>query len=214
MDWLNVILVSISMAVDCMTIGATNGIQEPNIKKWKIFFIAGVFGVFQALMPTIGYFIGYAFKDVLSKYIPWIAFALLTILGLKNIIEWFIDKFKEGKEEKNEKKEVKELTVLNILVQGVATSIDALSLGFVYLEYSIANALLVFLIIGLVTFTLSLLAIILGKKIGKWLINWAGLIAGVVFIIIGIKILLDGILPNGEEVSLLCKALNTIFINF
>lgn len=205
MDWLNIILVSVSMAVDCMTIGATDGIQEPNMKKRKIFFIAFIFGLFQGLMPVIGYFVGYYFKDKLEAYIPWIAFSLLTLLGLKNIFEWAKERIKAKKEKDNpetEKEETKkELSIPTILVQGIATSIDALSIGFVYLNYSVTNAMIVFSIIAVVTFSLSLLTIFLGKKIGGWLENWSGLIAGIVFIGIGLKILLESILsvpPTGN----------------
>lgn len=198
MDWINISLVSVTMAVDCMTIGATDGIQEPNMKKRKIFFIAFIFGLFQALMPTIGYFIGYYFKDKLEKYIPWIAFTLLVLLGIKNIYEWVKEqlenkkKKKESAETKDEPK--KELSIPGILVQGIATSIDALSIGFVYLNSTITEALIIFSVIGAVTFLLSLITTFLGKKVGKWLVKWAGLIAGLVFIAIGLKILLEGIL--------------------
>ena len=175
------------------------------MKKRKIFFIAFIFGLFQGLMPTIGYFVGYNFKEQLETYIPWIAFSLLTLLGLKNIIEWLKERIKAKKEkespeaDKEEKK--KELTIPNILVQGIATSIDALSIGFVYLDYTVTNAMFVFTIIGLVTFSLSLITIFLGKKIGGWLENWSGLIAGITFIGIGLKILLESILgvpPTGN----------------
>ena len=127
------------------------------MKKRKIFFIAFIFGLFQGLMPTIGYFVGYNFKEQLETYIPWIAFSLLTLLGLKNIFEWIKDRIKQKKEKEkpSEAKEKKKhiLTIPNILVQGVATSIDALALGFVYLSYTITNAMFVFTIIGLVTFS-------------------------------------------------------------
>ena len=207
MDWINTILVSVSMSVDCMTIGATDGIQEPHMKKRKIFFIALVFGLFQGIMPTIGYFIGYKFKGALEKYIPWIAFTLLALLGIKNIVEWIMErvklkKAKNNPEQENEgKEEHKPLTVWGILVQGVATSIDALSIGFVYLNSTIAEAMLVFSIIAIVTFVLSLITTFLGKKIGNWLEDWAGLIAGIVFIGIGLKILLESILSPGTAAS-------------
>lgn len=197
MDWINISLVSVSMAVDCMTVGATDGMQEPDMKKRKIFFIAFIFGLFQALMPTIGYFIGYYFKEALEKYIPWIAFTLLALLGIKNIFEWAkerIEAKKKKEDSSDEKEEKKKLSVPSILLQGIATSIDALSIGFVYLNSTISEAMIIFSVIGVVTFLLSFLTTFLGKKVGKWLENWAGLIAGIVFIGIGLKILLEGIL--------------------
>lgn len=213
-DWINTLSVSVSMAADCMTVGAVDGIEHPSLKKRKIFFTAFLFGLMQALMPVLGYFIGYRFKDALNAYIPWIAFALLSFLGLKNLIEWIRDR-KERKEirkkEEEVKKEEKDLKIPEIFVQSVATSIDALCIGFVYLNYGILEAMIVFGIIGGVTFVLSLFALFLGKKIGSFLVDWAGLIAAIVFFGIGLKILLEGILPSSDGVSSLFSVLSTAF---
>lgn len=191
-DWIDCILTSISMSVDAMTVNATNGLTEKNMSKLKMILISLSFGIFQFVMPTIGYFIGYSFKDELENLIPWIAFALLLLLGIKSFIDWF----KEFRARKKDEEEIKEkkISLLDIFVQSVATSIDALCIGFVYLSYSISNALIVFMIIGIVTFTLSFLCVFLAKQIAGPLEKWAGLIASVVFIVIGIKILLEGIL--------------------
>jgi len=194
MNFIDVALVSLSMSADSMTVGATDGICEPNMSKVKLFLIPTTFGFFQFAMPVIGYFIGYSWKNQLEAYIPWIAFALLTLFSLKSIIEWI----KERKETKNNPDGVgevcKRLTPLEILTQGIATSIDALCIGFVYLDQSIPDAMLIFGIIGISTFCLSLLTTFLGKKIGNKLIKWAGLVAGIVFFATGLKILLEGIL--------------------
>lgn len=206
-DWVNTIFVSISMSVDCMTVGATDGIKEPNMKKSKIFLLTFFFGLFQYLMPTIGYFIFYFVvnyglsENVTTKmqtYVPWIAFVLLSLLGIKNIFEWVKEKIEEKKQSEDEKGDDKEeqpksLNLPNMLIQGVATSIDALCIGFVYspLEFDILNSQLIFMTIGIVTFVLSSITTLTGKKVGKYLINWAGLIAGLVFIAIGLKILLE-----------------------
>lgn len=191
-DWIDCILTSISMSVDAMTVNATNGLTEKNMSKLKMILISLSFGIFQFVMPTIGYFIGYSFKDELENLIPWIAFALLLLLGIKSFIDWF----KEFRARKKDEEEIKEkkISLLDIFVQSVATSIDALCIGFVYLSYSISNALIVFMIIGIVTFTLSFLCVFLAKQIAGPLEKWAGLIASIVFIAIGIKILLEGIL--------------------
>lgn len=204
-DWVNTILVSISMSVDCMTVGATDGIKEPNMKKSKIFLLTFFFGLFQYLMPTIGYFIFYfvvnyglseTVTEKMTTYVPWIAFILLSLLGIKNIFEWVKEKVEEKKHKENQEdnnEQIKSLNLPNMLIQGVATSIDALCIGFVYspLEYDILNSQLIFLTIGVVTFVLSSITTLTGKKVGKYLINWAGLIAGIVFIAIGLKILLE-----------------------
>ena len=191
-DWINTMTVSVSMAVDCMTIGAADGVQHPEMKKRKIFFLSFIFGLFQGSMPIIGYFIGFSFRDALEKYIPWIAFGLLSLLGIKSIVSWIIDRVKKKKGEEEEEK--KELTIPTILLQGIATSIDALCIGFIYLSYPIPEAMLVFGIIGVVTFALSVLATFLGRLLGKFLENWAELISGICFILVGLKILLESIL--------------------
>lgn len=211
MDWLNIITVSFTMAIDCMTVGATDGMKEPKMKVWKILFISFIFGLFQGIMPLIGYFIGSTFKQYIEKAIPWIAFSLLLLLGIKNIVEWIKDRVKDKKKKEHEKEntneienikeeeeEHKTLKIKDILIQGIATSIDALSIGFVYLSLPINSALLVFLIIGVFSFVLPIITILLGKFIGKFLEKWSSLIAGIVFIAVGLKILLEGILTPSE----------------
>ena len=190
LDWFNIVLTSLSMSVDAMTVSAVDSIQEKNMKKTKSILIALVFGLFQFIMPIIGYFIGYSFKDILEAYIPWIAFSLLTLLSIKSLIDWIKDRKK-----KDEGKEVnKKTSILEILVQGISTSIDALCIGFVYLNLNIANAMIVFSIIGITTFLLSLLTSIFGNLLANKLEKWAGLIAAIVFLAVGLKILIEGLI--------------------
>ena len=189
MDIVNTLLVSISMSMDATCVGATDGMLEHNMKKKKMLLIAFSFGIFQAVMPLIGYLIGFSFRDILSKYIPWIAFAILCLLGLKSILDWVQElKKKEGE------CTLKTISFKDVIIQSLATSIDALCIGFIYIEYPFKEAILVFLIIGIVTFVFSFTAIILGKKIGDRIEKIAGLIAGIVFILVGLKILLENIL--------------------
>lgn len=192
-DWVNTLLTSVSMSIDAMTVNATNGLKEKGMPIWKMLLISLSYGIFQFLMPCIGYFVGFSFKDQLEKYIPWIAFALLGLLAIKSFIDWIKD-FKKGKEETEEKEETKKIGFVEVLIQDVATAIDALCIGFVYLELSIGNALIVFTIIGVVTFVLSFLSVLLAKQVAKYLEKWAGLIAAIVFLAVGLKILLEGIL--------------------
>lgn len=207
-DWLDASLVSVSMSVDCMTIGATDGIKYPGLKKRRLFLLTFFFGFFQWMMPTIGYFIFYlvvqfGFSEEITKkletFIPWIAFALLCFLGIKNIVEW-IKEYREEKKNKDEdtkdepeEKEDKGLTLPVILLQAIATSIDALCIGFVYspLKYSILQSQLIFIEIGIITMLASSITTMFGKQIGKYIIKWAGLIAGIVFIFTGTKILIE-----------------------
>lgn len=200
-NWLNTFLVSCSMAIDCMSVGAADAINEPAMKKRKAVLIAFFFGLFQFLMPLIGYLIFYIVihyglgedvTETLDRYIPWIAFALLSFLGIKSIVSWILER---RKEKTGEEVEAPVLSIGGIIFQAIATSIDALCIGFVYspLEYDFGPAILIFGIIGGVTFLLALLALLLGRKIGDKFERWAGLIAGVAFIAIGLKILLEGI---------------------
>ena len=205
MDWINVITTSISMSIDCMTVGATDGIREPKMRKLKALFISFIFGLFQAVMPMIGYFVGFGFKQLaensagsnerIIQYVTcWIAFAALSFLSIKSIIS-FVKEYKESKSHKGEE-DVEErtgkLNIKEILSQGVATSIDALCIGFVYLDYDIPTALFIFLIIGAVTFLLSFICIIFGKIVGGKLSKYGELIAGIAFLAIGLKILISG----------------------
>ena len=196
-DIVNVILTSLSMSVDAMTVGAIDGLEEKDMKMVKVILIALTFGIFQATMPIIGYFIGFSFKDVLETYIPYIAFTLLLILSIKSLID-IIKELKERKKQKeNNETEIvktKKIKVTTILFQGVATSIDALCIGFVFLDYDIPNAMLTFGIIGITTFILTLLTTTFGSKLASKLEKWASLIASIVFLAIGLKILIEGLI--------------------
>ena len=196
-DIVNVILTSLSMSVDAMTVGAIDGLEEKDMKMVKVILIALTFGIFQAIMPIIGYFIGFSFKDILETYIPYIAFTLLLILSIKSLID-FIKELKGRKKQKeNNETEIvktKKIKVTTILFQGVATSIDALCIGFVFLDYDIPNAMLTFGIIGITTFILTLLTTTFGSKLASKLEKWASLIASIVFLAIGLKILIEGLI--------------------
>ncbi len=191
MNALDIILVSLSMAADAMTVNATNGISEKNINIKKLLFAALVFGIMQFLMPVIGYFIGFNFRKQLELYIPWIAFSLLLLLGIKSIISFIRDLLKSKEEGV---KEIKKVTIPTILVEGIATSIDALCIGFVYLNLPLSQAMLTFGIIGITTFVLSFITGLTGKLIGDKLEKYASLISGIIFIAVGLKILLEGVL--------------------
>ena len=191
MNALDITLVSLSMAADAMTVNATNGISEKNINLKKLLFAALVFGIMQFLMPVIGYFIGFNFQKQLELYIPWIAFSLLLLLGIKSIISFIRDLLKSKEEGV---KEIKKVTIPTILVEGIATSIDALCIGFVYLNLPLSQAMLTFGIIGITTFVLSFITGLTGKLIGDKLEKYASLISGIIFISVGLKILLEGVL--------------------
>ena len=193
-DILTMILTSVSMSIDAMTVNATNGLEEKTIKQGKMVFLSFLFGLFQFGMPVLGYFVGQTFEQYVSAYIPWIGFGLLMLLGLKSLVDWIketVERKKSGSEEPREK----EISVGRMFVEAIATSIDALCIGFAYMWLPIGEAMLFFGVIGITTFILSYLSILLAKWLAKWLQNWAGLLAAAVFMGIAIKILLEGLLP-------------------
>ena len=193
-DILTMILTSVSMSIDAMTINATNGLEEKTINQGKMVFLSFLFGLFQFGMPVLGYFVGQTFEQYVSAYIPWIGFGLLMLLGIKSLVDWIketVERKKGGSEEPREK----EISVGRMFVEAIATSIDALCIGFAYMWLPIGEAMLFFGVIGITTFILSYLSILLAKWLAKWLQNWAGLLAAAVFMGIAIKILLEGLLP-------------------
>ncbi len=200
------LLLGVVDAVDTMCVGASDGILEPNMKKRKMLILALVFGGMQFLTPVIGYFVGYAFKDYIIKYIPFIAAGILGILGVKSIVEAILDAVKDKKEAKEREEKIakgeqveeivekhKVLSAGDIALQGIATSIDSLTLGFLYVDKEISIALTTFAIVGIVTFILSFICTILGKQVGKILNKYAPYIAGTVFVVMAIKFLIEGI---------------------
>ena len=193
-DILTMILTSVSMSIDAMTVNATNGLEEKTINQGKMVFLSFLFGLFQFGMPVLGYFVGQTFEQYVSAYIPWIGFGLLMLLGIKSLVDWIketVERKKGGSEEPREK----EISVGRMFVEAIATSIDALCIGFAYMWLPIGEAMLFFGVIGITTFILSYLSILLAKWLAKWLQNWAGLLAALVFMGIAVKILLEGILP-------------------
>ncbi len=153
-DWVNTVSISVSMSLDACSVNAANGIKEENIKPIKLVLISLCFGVAQFLMPLIGYLVGLSFKQYIESFIPWIAFGLLLLLSIKSLIDW-IKEIKQKNEE--EVKKEKRIKISEILIQTVATSIDALCIGFVYIDSPITEALIIFATIGLITWALSFL---------------------------------------------------------
>ncbi len=183
----NSILLGVGLAMDAFSVSMANGLNEPLMKKRKIFGIAGVFAIFQAVMPMIGWLLVHSLVSVFSvleKFIPWIALALLSFIGIKMIIDGARQK------ESDEKPRV---GFWGLMLQGVATSIDALSVGLTIAEYNWIMAIVCASIIMVMTFIICILGILLGKKFGTWLSNKATIIGGVILVIIGVEIVLSSI---------------------
>ena len=186
------ILLGIALAMDACAVSMANGLNEPKMKMKKIILVAFMFGFFQAMMPLIGYFIGHAFISYIEKFIPWIALILLGFLGGKAIIECIIE-IKKGDDDSNHEEKIKSLTFKMLIVQAIATSIDALSVGFTIADYTITNAFIAALIIAIVTFVISFVAVHIGKKFGDKLGNKAELLGGIILVAIGLEIFIKGI---------------------
>lgn len=188
MFFLESILLGVGLAMDAFSVSLANGLNEQDMKKRKMIGVAATFAVFQALMPLIGWICVHTVLQhfqAFEKYIPWIALVLLLFIGGKMLIDGIFHK-EEGGEHK--------VGLLALLVQGVATSIDALSVGFTIAEYGIIEALVAVLIIAFVTFAICLGGIIIGKMFGTKLSNKATIFGGIILIAIGIEIFLTGVL--------------------
>lgn len=182
------ILLGIGLAMDACAVSMANGLNEPKMKKQKHLLIAVMFGIFQGIMPLIGYFVGHAFIKYIEKFIPWIALILLGFIGGKAIYECLKNK------EEEETSSYKELTIKMLFLQAVATSIDALSVGLTISDYSIIRAITCSAIIMLITAIISFVAVIIGKKFGTKLGNKAELLGGIILIAIGLEIFISGII--------------------
>lgn len=184
--FLNSILLGVGLAMDAFSVSLANGLGEPAMKRKKMCGIAGVFSVFQFLMPMIGWIcvstIAQYFR-IFEKFIPWIALILLGYIGGKMLYEGIIHKGGED--------ETAAVSFKALLVQGVATSIDALSVGFTIAEYHYVEALLACLLIGAVTFLICYAGLTIGKKAGTKLAGRAGILGGTILIFIGLEIFIS-----------------------
>lgn len=184
----NSILLGVGLAMDAFSLSLANGLNEPKMKKNKMCLVAGVFAFFQALMPMIGWV---CIKTIVQyfglfeKLIPWIALVLLLFIGGKMLIE--------GIKNKNGEVEKPEVGLVALLVQGIATSMDALSVGFTISGYGLMMALICVLIIAAVTFIICMVGLFIGKKVGTGLAYRANILGGVILILIGIEIFVTGI---------------------
>ena len=187
----NNILIGIGLAMDAFSVSLANGLSEPCMSRRKMTAVAGTFAFFQGLMPFIGWVCVHTVASAFSafeKFIPWIALALLGFIGGKMLCEGIREYRCKNSGEREECPIVKKLGLTALLVQGVATSIDALSVGFTISDYEILEALGGVLIIALVTFVICTLGIYLGKKFGTVFAGKSEILGGVILIFIGIEI--------------------------
>ena len=187
--FLNSVLLGVGLAMDAFSVSLANGLNEPQMSKKRMCGIAGVFALFQWFMPMIGWICVHTivtYLKVFEKFIPWIALALLVYIGGKMLVE--------GIRNKEEESESGGVGFRELMVQGVATSIDALSVGFTIAEYGFLMALISTVIIGAVTFIICFAGLGLGKKFGTKLAGKASILGGIILIGIGIEIFVSGII--------------------
>ena len=187
---LNSILFGVGLAMDAFSVSMANGLREPDMKTGRMCIIAGTFAFFQILMPLLGWVCVHTIAEMFEGFqrlIPWIALLLLGYIGGKMLLEGL-----RG-EESEPGAEAAAVGWSGLMLQGIATSIDALSVGFTIAEYSWRAALTEALIIGVVTFLICLAGLRIGKFFGMRLAGKASILGGVILIAIGLEIFLTGV---------------------
>ncbi len=193
MDFLlifNSLLLGIGLAMDAFSVSLANGLSDPCMRRRKILLIAGTFALFQGFMPFVGWVFVHTLAEVFTvfqSFIPWIALGLLGFIGGKMLLDG-IDELKEKKESDDCVCSEKKLSIGALLIQGVATSIDALSVGFTIADYNVFEAFISALVIALVTFVICFAGVILGKKFGTALSGKSSIFGGIILIVIGLEI--------------------------
>lgn len=187
----------VGLAMDASAVSMANGLNDNKMRLKKIFLIAGMFGLFQGLMPLLGYILGhtlYEALDFIEKYhiIPIIALVILFIIGSHMIVEGINEIIERRKGEDTESTPTS-LTLKLLIIQAIATSIDALSVGIVISDYSVANAIMASIIIALVTFMICIPSVYIGKRVGLKLGPYAQILGGSILVIIGFIIFFTGI---------------------
>ena len=196
MEWnfvffFNSILLGVGLAMDAFSVSLANGLNETNMRKKKMLGVAGMFALFQGAMPMIGWVCVHTILEKMQafeKLIPWIALALLAFIGGKMLYEGIKNK------DEDEEDGVKAVGFAGLVVQSIATSIDAMSVGFTIAEYELVMALACAAIIAVVTFFICFAGIAIGKKFGTKLANKASVFGGLILIFIGLEIFITGIL--------------------
>ena len=185
----NSILLGVGLAMDAFSVSLANGLNEPCMKPRKMCGIALIFAIFQGMMPMIGWICVHTIVQYFRSFeilIPWIALFLLCFIGGKMLYE--------GIQNKDEDIVCHSVSLTALLVQGVATSIDALSVGFTIADYDLASALISVLLIAAVTFIICFIGLDIGKRAGTKMAGKAGIFGGIILILIGFEIFLTGIL--------------------
>ncbi len=193
MEWnalffFNSVLLGVGLAMDAFSVSLANGLNEPDMKKQRMCKVASVFAFFQAVMPMTGWICVHTivqYFNAFEKFIPWIALVLLVYIGGKMLAE--------GIKNKDEESHKPKVGLSDLLIQGVATSIDALSVGFTIVGYGFIMAVVCALIIAAVTFVICMAGLMIGKKFGTGFSNKAAILGGSILIVIGLEIFAAGV---------------------
>lgn len=189
--FVNSALLGVGLAMDAFSVSLVRGLNDPKMKKSGMCATAGCFAFFQALMPLIGWVCIHTVVEYFKsfeKFIPWIALLLLFAIGAKMLSDGLKHRCGEEDEEKPKS------GIGALIVQGIATSIDALSVGFTIAEHNTAEALVCAAIIALLTFVICMAGVALGKKFGCRLAGKAEVFGGIILMLIGVEIFVTGII--------------------
>lgn len=194
MEWsvlffLNSILLGVGLAMDAFSVSLANGLHEPEMKTGRMSMIAGTFGGFQALMPMLGWLCIHTIVEyfkAFEKLVPWIALILLLYIGGKMLLEGLRHKDTDEPEQTR-------LSFGALMIQGIATSIDALSVGFTIADYGFVMALVCSLLVAATTFVICMAGLFLGKRFGTRFAGKADILGGVILIAIGVEIFVTGV---------------------
>lgn len=178
------ILLGLGLSMDACAVSMVDGLKENNIKITKTILISLIFSLFQTIMPLIGYFVGSLTIARISWIIPIVALTILSIIGIRMIIEGV---------KREDINHFDNLTYKVLFMQAIATSIDALTVGFTIADYHYSYALISVAIIGIVTFLICLVGVFIGKKLGLNLGDRAQIFGGIILVIIGIEIFIKGV---------------------
>ncbi|MCH5199777.1 MAG: manganese efflux pump [Oscillospiraceae bacterium] len=196
MGFLELLLLAIGLAMDAFAVSIGNGLSMKKQNPKAALAIAFSFGLFQALMPTLGYFLGSAFEDIIRQFDHFIALIFLGFIGGKMIFDGIKELIADKKGETEELPEFR-LTFGKLLVQAIATSIDALIVGVSFAALPDVNIWTAVLLIGAVTFAISLIGVFSGKKFGQLLGSKAEIFGGVILVGIGLKVFIEHIFFGG-----------------
>lgn len=190
---INSLLLGVGLTMDAFAVSTANAFADPKMHRSKQVTIALTFALFQMVMPLIGWFCVHTIRGYFAAFaawIPWIALILLCYIGGTMLFE---GRQKNRGDENAEEASPQNLTTGALILQGIATSIDALSVGFAISQYNVLQAFVCSLLIAIVTFGFCFAGVSIGKKAGTYLSGWALTLGGLVLIGIGIEIFVTGV---------------------